>query len=161
MSITSADAKSRATHLLCVNNNEHSLVALRFVCKRIEKSGGPLQLLHVLEPVDPTFRALASKMREEKRIIAENFMNKCAAEVNNYANIRPIINIREGNIVEEIISTIEEDSSIGILVIGTSYDSPTRDTMIPALVSQLGDRLMIPMLIIPGTLTEQQMQELI
>jgi nucleotide-binding universal stress UspA family protein len=160
MSRNAAETKTRATYLVCVSDNEHSLVALRFVCRRIEKTGGPLQLLHVLEPVDPTFRALASKMREEKRALAEKFMNKCAAEVNNYANVRPVLTIREGNLVEEIIATIEEESSIGILVIGTSYDSPTRDKMIPALVSQLGDRLMIPLLIIPGTLTEQQMQEL-
>ena len=152
--------RERSKFLLCVNDSQHSLVALRFVCMMARRQNRPIQLLHVVEPVDPTFRAVAAKMREEKRQAAEKLLDRCAQDANALANIRPVLTVREGSVAEEIISTIEEDHTISMLVVATSHDSPTRDVLLPALTSQVGNRLLIPMLVIPGTLTEQQIEEL-
>jgi hypothetical protein len=68
--------------------------------------------------------------------------------------------VREGFIEEEIISVVEEDISIKMLITGVSQESSKKSRIIPPLVSALGSKLRIPMLIVPGSITKQQMEEI-
>ncbi|MCD6035745.1 MAG: universal stress family protein [Rickettsiales bacterium] len=158
---TPIPSAQRAKLLVCVNDSAHSRVAIRFACGKARQSGCPVEFLTVISPVDfQTFGTVADKMRTEKWQDAENLLQRLAEEVQDYARIIPSLSVREGRIEEEIISAVQEDASINMLILGISPHTPGKDALIPQLASKLGNELLIPMLIVPGNLTEQQIHEL-
>ena len=74
----------------------------------------------------------------------------------NEYKIRPSLLVREGLIEEEIIKLIEEDESINMLIVGTEQETSVKSKIITAIVSQIGSKIHIPMTIIPGNLTDQE-----
>lgn len=151
----------KAKILVCINDSEHSKVALKFACYKANRVNCPIQLLHILEPTDSqAFLAVDDVMRKEKRQEAEKLMQEFSDYVHEWTKTIPEIILREGMVGEEIANTIEEDTNISMLVIGTSPDSPSRGKLLPWLSTAIGDRLLIPMLIIPGNLTDQQIEAL-
>ncbi len=147
--------------LVCINDNTHSRVALHFACRKAHHTGCPVEMLYVIEPVEyQNFFPVADVIRAESRAQAESLLSRFAEEAYNYAGITPSLMVREGILEEEIVATIQEDHSINMLLLGTAPDSHSRNNLLPRLASQLGKTLQIPMLIIPGNLTEQQINEL-
>lgn len=152
---------AKAKLLVCINDNDHSRVALHFACRKATHTGCPVEILHVIEPNEyQNFFSVADVIQKEQRAEAEQLLRRFAEEAYNYAGITPSLMLKEGMLGEEIVAAIEEDHSINMLLLGTSPDSPSRGTLLPWLASQLGRTLQIPMMIIPGNLTEQQIREL-
>lgn len=152
---------AKAKLLVCVSDNEHSRVALHFACRKALHTGCPIEILHIIEPTEyQNFFPVANVIQQEKREEAELLLSRFAEKAYEYAKITPSLMLREGMLGEEIVAAIEEDSSINMLLLGTAPDSPSRDSLLPWLASQLGKRLQIPMMIVPGNLTEQQIKEL-
>jgi nucleotide-binding universal stress UspA family protein len=158
--IPNAEAR-KSKILVCVSDNEHSLTALRFACSKAKSNDCILELVSVITPSDyQSFGGVEEKIRQEQREASEKLLNKFAEEAQEWEGVIPSLSVREGSVLNEIIAAIEEDSSINMLIVGTAHDSPSKDVLLPTLVSAIGDRLLIPMLIVPGTLTEQQIRSL-
>lgn len=147
--------------LVCVNDNEHSYVALRFASNKAKRTGCALTILHVVNSADyQNALAVGDVMREEMLENSQKLLEKFANEAKEWADITPCVVTREGSLGEEIAATVQEDNSINMLILGTSPDSPGRGNLLPWLASQLGNKLLIPMTIVPGNLTEQQIRAL-
>lgn len=148
-------------YLVCMNDSEHSRVALKFVCARMRKRNSVLDILHVLEPVDFSgIGAIADKIREEKRAEGQEFLSRMAEEVEKATGKKPALILREGAVEEQVVAAVGEDVNTHMLVLGASPDSNGRHMHITGLVKALGDKLLIPLLIVPGNLTDQQIEEL-
>src|SRR5919199_1686182 len=98
-------------------------------------------------------------MRAEAQEEANTILTRFAGRVNGIAGITPERAIREGDTVEEILALIEEDQDIATLVLaaGTSKEGPG------PLVSGLGKtiaRFPIPVTIVPGHLTDEELDSL-
>ena len=149
----------KVNYLICVNNDNYSEVALHFACSMAKQNDGSVIMLHVIEPADyQTIGSVAEKMREEQIQEAEKLMNKLALKVQKWSQITPVFIVKHGVIESEIISLIEEDRSINMLVVGTAADTSTKSKTLPPLVASLGSKLKIPMLIVPGSLTKKQIE---
>lgn len=151
----------QAKLLVCVKDDEHSKVALRFACSQAKSTGCLIELITVIEPaVYQSFVTVADKMREEKRAEAEEVLQQFAEQAVELSGIMPTLVVKEGRIGEQILATIEEDFSINMLVIGISPESPGRTDLLPWLTARFGTKLHIPLLVVPGNLTQQQIEEL-
>lgn len=147
--------------LVCINDSDESRVALRFACIKAKKRGGVVDILHVLEPADiQTLFAVADKMREERRQEAEALMKRFSDEAFAISGITPNLILREGQIGAEIVAASLEDVDANMLVLGASPASSNKGRILSGLVGQLGDKLLIPMMLVPGNLTDQQIEEL-
>ena len=149
------------TFLVCVAHDDHSAVAARFAAMRAQNSGGRVALLHVTQP--PEFQhwaAVGERMREETREDAEAMLNDLAGEVEAMLNVRPALHIREGGIGEEILAHIEESESIDLLVVGAAPPDDGHGSLISWLAGQLAGRLNIPLVVVPGNLSDQQLRDL-
>ena len=141
-------------YLVCVNNADYSGVALQFACKMAQKRHGRIKVLHVTEAAAfKGFGAVADKMRAEQKREAKKLLK----ELTKDTDVATELLHREGLIEEEIITVVEEDEGIDMLILGAAAETSTRSKTIQPLVAQLGSKIMVPMLIIPGNLTEQQM----
>ncbi|MBI1274946.1 hypothetical protein GC177_03110 [bacterium] len=148
-------------YLVCISPSDHSRVMLKFACQRAQKRGSRITLLHVVEPAE--FQGMLSvveKLREERRAEAKTFMDEAAKYVKEITGRPATVLIKEGNVEEQIIQTAQEDADLNMIMLGTSTNPQKRDVKIGSLAKALGDKLFVPLLIIPGTLTDQQIEQL-
>ncbi len=150
-----------AKYLVCVDQREESRVALRLACMKAVARGSTVGMLHVIPPTDfQTLGAIADRMREERRAEAEKLLKNLADEAAAAFGVRPGIILREGPVGEEILAAALEDADVNMIVIGIAQASG-RGTLASWLAGQLGHKLFIPLLMVPGNLTDQQLQSVI
>ncbi len=158
MADVSKHVAGRVKYLVCVDGSAQSRVAVRFACLRAKNTNGYVVLLTVIEPAEfQHWMAVEDVMREERREEVELMLQELAAEVNEWAGVMPVFTVREGAIGDEILAAVEEDSAVSFLVVSSSSASEKQGKLISWLASQLADRLSVPLVIVPGNLTDEQL----
>jgi nucleotide-binding universal stress UspA family protein len=148
-------------YLVCMTPSDHSRVMLKFACLRAQKRGSRITLLHVVESSDlQGMLAVVEQLREERRTEAKAFMDEAAAYVKQVTGRPATVIIKEGNVEEQIIHTAQEDIDLNMIMIGVSGNQQKRTVQVGNLVRALGEKLFVPLLIIPGALTDQQIEQL-
>jgi nucleotide-binding universal stress UspA family protein len=150
----------RNKFMVCVGHGEVSKVAVRFACARAKKSNCTVELIHVIEPADfQALFAVTDKVREERRQEAEKLLQGLAA-LAQQMSVTPSLNLREGPRGEEIVKATLEDPNINLLIIGMETAESSQTGLINWLLPRIGDKLLVPVMIVPGTLTDQQIDAL-
>lgn len=149
-------------YLACVDGREESRVALRLACMKAKSRGGSVGILHIIEPVDfQTLGGVAERMREERKLEAEKLLKTLSDEASAAYGITPTPMLREGATGDEIVAASLEDHDVIMLVIGVAQQNNAPGKLAAWLAGQLGSKLFIPLLMVPGNLTDQQLQGLI
>lgn len=158
-----APAVKAPKYLVCVDTREESRVALRLACMKAVARAGNVSMMHVISPADfQTLGGVAERMREERLKEGEQLLKTLADEANQTYGIRPNIILREGPTGDEIVAAALEDADVIMVVIGIAKEGATgRGTLASWLAGQLGHKLLIPLLMVPGNLTDQQLESLI
>ncbi len=142
--------------LVCVDASPPSKVAVHYACRRAKNTNGRVALLHVVPPVDfRQWSGVEQIMREERYEEANNLLQDIAADVNAWAGVMPELVVREGRIGDEILGAIDDDPAIDLLCVG-SNPSDGRGRLVSFLAAHLSSRLTIPLVVIPGTLSDEQ-----
>lgn len=150
----------QTNYLVCVNSEEYSEAALHFTCYLAKKNNGSVILLHVIEPSDYlSIGMVADKIRQEKHEESQKLLNELAGKAKDKSGLMPMVIVREGLIEDEIIAAVEEDPTIRMLIVGVSGKNSKKSKTTQLLVSTIGSKINIPMLVVPGTFTIQQMEE--
>lgn len=147
--------------LVVVDDTAEMRVALRYAARRAHHTGGRVALLYVIEPTDlQQWMAVETLVREEKRQEAETLLAKLSTEVKEIAGSTPVMHIREGRRRDELVALIDEDPGISILVLaaGTGPEGP--GPLITALVGKMSGKMRVPLTIVPGNLTDAQLDAL-
>lgn len=148
--------------VVCVDHREESRVALRLACLKARRRGGTVAILHVIQPADfQTLHAIADKMSEERRQEAETLLQSLAAEALALSGTPPSLILREGPTGDSILAAAMEDPDASMLVVGVAVQNNNRGKLVGWLAGQVAGRLLIPLLLVPGNLTDQQIQSLI
>ncbi len=156
-----ATADRSKKFLVVVDDTPECRVALRFASRRAGRVGGGVALLHVIEPPDfQHWMGVGEVMREEAREQAELLMQELAAQVYEETEIRPELIIREGAKKAELLGLIDEDPDIRILVLGASPESVGPGPLVKALAGELSGSFRIPITVVPGSLTNEQIEQL-
>lgn len=156
-SVAEQPPASGRTFLIVVDDSAEMRVALRFACGRARKTGGHIAMLRVVEPAEfQHWAAVGDIMREEARAEAEQLMRGLADEVNELSGKIPSIYIREGDPREELLKLLEEEDSISIVVLGSGTGKEGPGPIISHLLSKGRSRLTVPVTIVPGGLTDAQ-----
>lgn len=160
MSEPSPEPQER-TFLVVVDNTEELHVALRFASLRAKKTGGRVALLYVVEPADfQHWMAVEDLMREEGRQEAEAVLQKYSAEVQEWSGKTPVFYLREGKLRDELLKLIDEDRSISVLVLGAATGTEGPGPLISSLAGKMTSDLRVPLTIVPGYLTDEQLESL-
>lgn len=147
--------------LVCVDGSEHSRVAVHFACKEAERLGFKVELIHVVNTADVNSLFLAGeKLRAEKTANAEIMLKEIVKEVKDFSPVKPTYKIREGLLSEEIVKYVAEDGNINMLILGKAQGEGSKKDFISMLSAELVSKIMIPMLIVPGNLTDLQIEDL-
>lgn len=153
-----AAARRDRVFLVVVDDSAERAVALRYAALRARKSGGRVALLRVLEPVGLVeWAGVGQMMAEERRQEAEAMLSGLAAEVQEITGGIPIVIIREGDPREELLKLLEEDPRISILVLASAPGGGGPGPLITALTGRHSHRLRVPMTIVPGEMSEAEL----
>ena len=145
-------------YLVCVDGSPHSRVAVRFACLRAKNAQGNVTLLTAIEAAEfQHWMAVEDVMLEERREEAERVLQALAAEVNEWAGVMPSLTVRDGHIGEEILAAVAEDPTINFLVVGATPPPHKHGKLISWLAGHTADSLNIPLVIVPGNLTDEQL----
>lgn len=155
------EAGSRAhprIFLVVVDDTTEHQVALRYACLRVRKSGGRIALLMVYEPTEFLgWRAVEERMRAARRDDAERIMLQRAEEVWRQTGTFPVLYIREGNRRDEILALLNEEPSICVLVLAAGTGPKGPGPLISYFTASGLSKLKVPLAIVPGTLTDADM----
>ncbi|WP_372003177.1 universal stress protein [Tistrella mobilis] len=147
--------------LVCVDGSAHSRVAVRYACRRARARGGRVTLLTVIEPAENQhWMSVGNLIAEELREQAEQVLQEIAAEVNAFAGLMPELLVRVGPIGDEILRQMREDKDIGMIVLAARPPSEGPGKLVRWLASQLAGELLVPMTIVPGNLSEDDLLRL-
>lgn len=147
--------------LVVVDESPELKVALLYACRRAQKTGGRVAILHVAETGDfQQFFGVGKVMAQETRQAAEALMQKMAAEVYRLSGAMPVLYLREGDRRDELIKLINEEPSISILVLGASTSSKGPGPLVSALSGKFVGKLRVPLTIVPGNLSDQDIQSI-
>jgi len=151
-----------AKYLVCVDQREESHAALRLACMKARVRNGSVVMLHVVAPGDfQTLGAIAEKMREERQEEARALLQKLAAHAQEHYGVEPAAVLLEGVIGDEIVAAAMADADITMMVIGTAQSGSGRGSLASWLAAELGSKLFIPLLMVPGNLTDYQLVNLV
>lgn len=152
-------AKRDRVFLVVVDDSPERAVALRYACLRARKGGGRVALLRVIEPAGIVeWAGVGAMMAEEARENAEKLLSSLAIEVNAITGGLPILLIREGEVRDALLSLLEEEARISILVLASSTGSSGPGPLISALTGRYATRLRVPLTIVPGSLDDQELE---
>lgn len=148
--------------LCVVDGTPEARLAIRFAARRADAVRGHVALLYVIEPADSHhWLAVEAKMREEAYKEAERALYEAATIVNGTSGGRPELIIREGHPREEIAKLLTEERSISILVLGAGTGPEGPGPIISGLLAgEFGKRFPVPITIVPGGLTETEVDTL-
>jgi len=149
-------------YLVCVDGRDESRIAVQLACMKSNARGTRVCLLHVIAPTDfQTLGTVADRMREERKAEGQALLDNLVEEAFSTYGVRPDILLREGGAGDEILAAAFEDADINMIAIGVAQEHSGRGKLAAWLAGQLGSKLFVPLLMIPGNLTDQQLQSLI
>ncbi len=148
--------------VVVIDGSPESELALRFASGRAAHvRGGRLILFHAIPPGDfQSWMAVAEHMREERLAEAEEMLEEVAARVYAYSGVRPEIVIREGEPKAVLLDFLKEREDLFALILGAS---PTGDPgpLVDYFSGPLVAELPCPLVIIPGSLSPERIDEMV
>ena len=137
--------------------------ALYYACMRAKSTGLRVALLYVIAPAEfAHWAGVGELMREEARDVAEDKMRVHADYVQELTGQSPIMHIREGKVVEEeVVSLMNEEDGIISLVLGADTDSDSAGPVISYLAGRGIGQCQAPVVIVPGDLSDEQIDVLV
>lgn len=156
-----AAASDERMFLVVVDNTEEMQNALHFACRRAENTGGRVAMLYVIEPAEfQHWLGVERMMQDEAREHAEQTLQTLAAKVQTMTGKVPALYIREGRRRDEVLSLIDEEPSISIVVLGTATDRQDPGPLVTYLISRMSDQMRVPLTLVPGQLSEADIDKL-
>lgn len=147
--------------LVVVDDSPEMQAALRFACRRAQHSAGRVALLRVIEPTEyEHFASIGNLMRAEAREAAEELLNRLAADVNQMSGQLPVLFVREGDPRDELIRLISEEPSISVLVLAADTGPGGPGPLVTALTGKYIGKLRVPLTLVPGSLTPEQIDDI-
>ena len=142
--------------LVVVDDSEEMHVALRFAALRARATGGRVALFSVIEPSDfGHWQAVDDLIEKEQRDEAEAYLRKYSDQVNELCGKMPMIYFERGTPRDALLKLLEEEPRISVLVLAAGAGAKGPGPLISAFTGKFYARLTIPMTIVPGNLTDE------
>lgn len=161
--LAEAETPAARKFLVIADQTPESRIALRFACRQAMSSQGVLVLMTVIEAQEfQHWLGVESIMKEEAQEAADAMLRERAVEARAISGAQPELVVREGGKKEQLLAYLQECREAGeavILVLGAATGSEGPGPLVSALVaSGEGERLSIPVVVVPGNLSAEQIR---
>lgn len=151
----------RRKFLVVVDETPEGRVAMRFAARRAEHTGGVVSLCLILAPPDTQHWAgVEELMREEAEAEAEATLYEAARFVFDITQSPSEIVLLEGKKREALLGLIRDDKAISILVLASGQGRDGPGPLVTAVAAGGTNAFPIPVTIVPGTLSDAEIDAL-
>lgn len=157
----SYEAGHRPKFLVIVDETDECDRAVYFAARRAGRVGAGLAILAVVAPPDfQHWLGVGSVMQAEAEEEASQRLDAAAARARSVAGIEPERLVRTGLKADEILSLIEEDEDVSLLVLaaGTGKEGP--GPLVAHLAGKAAGSFPVPIAIVPGGLRDADIDAL-
>jgi len=147
--------------LVVVDDTPECRNAWYFAARRANHVGGTVVLAHIIDP--PNFQhwmSVEDVMREEAREEALEVLRSVAVQIEDDIGPRPELIVREGEVSEQILKVLEEDPAIQYFVLAAGAENESPGPLVNAFSGRLIGSMPIPVVIVPGHLTLDQIDQI-
>ena len=149
--------------LVVADGTKEMEVALQYACARSKKTNRKIIIATFIEPVDVlTTQGVTEIMQNEAREEAEKKLQFASSIVKETTGITPVLHVREGEIIQELKSLIDEEKNINVLVLGANVDEKEKKTgsIINSIITKELTNFRIPIMIVPGNFSKEHISHI-
>ncbi len=148
------------TYLVVIDETEEARLALRFASRRAAKTNGAVHILALVEQSDfVAWGGVQATMEEEARVRAEQLVTAAAGTIFDELGQRPAITVKAGDAIDVVKAMIDDHPEIAALVLGAAAMGVPGPLIAHFTGTNVGT-LRCPVMVIPGSLTDEQIDEL-
>ena len=148
------------TYLVVIDDSPEARTALRFAARRAARTGGAVEVLAIVPPQDfVQWGGVQAAIEEEQRLRIEASVAASVGEIMDAAGITPQIVVRQGDRVSTVRGYVGTRDDIAALVLGAA-PSGNPGPLVADFTGNDAGKLPCPLMIIPGSLTEEQLETL-
>jgi hypothetical protein len=140
------------TYLVVIDETPESEIALRFAARRAVKTGGGVEILALIAPMEfVQWGGVMATIEEEARQRAEALVTRAAGTLLTESGLKPSITVREGDGAKVVREMIAANGDIAALVLGAAASGPP-GKLVSHFTGPDAGTLSVPVMIIPGSL---------
>ena len=148
------------TYLVVIDDSPEARVALRFAARRAAKTGGAVEVLAVVQPQDfVQWGGVQAAIEEDQRLRIEASVTASVGEIVDAAGIKPEIVVKEGDPVTVVRAYVGTRQDIAALVLGAA-PAGKPGPLVADFTGNDAGKLPCPLMIIPGSLNDEQLEML-
>ncbi|MDC0412844.1 universal stress protein [Pelagibacteraceae bacterium] len=144
--------------LIVIDESEELEKAIYFAANRAIHTEGELSLLYIVDPaINAQWSRIENLIEQEATSEAKKLCRVWAQKIKSRFGIDSEMIIKMGDRCEELLKVIEDDKNIRFLVLASRANNEEPGPLIKALTGKKIKNLSIPMVVIPGSLSEKEM----
>ena len=153
-------ADQKRTYLVVVDDSAESRVALRFAARRASKTGGGVEVLGIVEPQDfVQFGGVQAAIEQEQRLRIEGVVSAAIGEIVDESRLEANVIVQQGEVVRTVRDYLDGRDEVAALVLGAAR-SGSPGPLVAHFTGNDAGMLPCPVMIIPGSLTEERLEQL-
>jgi nucleotide-binding universal stress UspA family protein len=150
----------KRTYLVVVDDSEEARVALRFAARRASKTGGRVEVLGIVEPQDfVQFGGVQAAIEQEQRLRIEGVVSSAIGEILDESGLEANVIVQQGEVVRTVRDYLEGRDEVAALVLGAA-PSGYPGLLVAHFAGSDAGQLPCPVMIIPGSLSEERLEQL-
>src|SRR4051794_9628220 len=154
------ETQPKRTYLVVVDDSDEARIALRFAARRAAKTNGAIEVLGIVEAQDfVQFGGVQAAIEEEQRLRIEGVVSAAIGEILDESGIEANIIIRQGEVVKSVREYVAGRDEIAALVLGAA-PSGSPGPLVANFTGTDAGQLPCPVMIIPGSLTDERLEHL-
>jgi nucleotide-binding universal stress UspA family protein len=152
--------EQQRTYLVVIDDSAEARVALRFAARRAAKTGGRVEVLGVVEPQDfVQWGGVQAAFEEEQKLRIEGIVSASVGELIDEAGVDASIVVRQGDPIKVVRDFVGERVDVAALVLGAA-PSGAPGPLVANFTGNDAGLLPCPVMIIPGSLTDERLEQL-
>ena len=150
----------KRTYLVVVDDSAEARVALRFAARRASKTGGKVEVLGIVEPQDfVQFGGVQAAIEQEQKLRIEGVVSAAIGEILDESGIEANIIMQQGEVVRTVREYLDGRDEVAALVLGAAPDG-NPGPLVANFTGNDAGKLPCPVMIIPGSLTDERLEQL-
>lgn len=144
-------------YLVIMDETAEARLALRFAARRAVRTGGTVHILALVPQQDfSLFSGVQATIEEEARVSAEALATTAANSLASSTGLQPVIAVRHGDGPKVVRDYLALNPEIAALVLGAATEGGPG----PLVTFFIAGHLPCPLMIVPGSLTEADLDRL-
>ena len=150
----------KRTYLVVIDDSAEARVALRFAARRASKTNGRIEVLGIVEPQDfVQFGGVQAAIEQEQRLRIEGVVSAGIGDILDESGVEANIIIQQGEVVRTVREYLEGRDDVAALVLGAAPSGSPGPLVVNFTGNDAG-KLPCPVMIIPGLLTDERLEQL-